>query len=312
MGLTHFDEANSNAFEVGHIRGTWSYLGESAGCRTVGVRRIQLPEGAWSTPAHEHGREEEIFYVLAGRGISWQRGKTAEVSAGDCIVYLPRRGAHTIHALEGGIDLLAFGPREYDESVRFPRLGMSLVGSRFVESVPGSLDGVPLQFVRESELGAPELPAEPGVRPQTIVNIANVEAEPVDRPRVAGIWRDLGAAVGSRSTGLQHVAVAPGKLGCPRHCHSLEEEIFVMLDGDGIALIGDEEVPVRSGHVIARPAATGKAHAFRGGTAGLTYLAYGPRFPNDICYYPDSNKILFGGVGLVARLEPLDYWDGED
>jgi hypothetical protein len=42
MGLTHFDEAHSNEFEVGHIRGTWSYLGESAGCQTVGVRRIQL------------------------------------------------------------------------------------------------------------------------------------------------------------------------------------------------------------------------------------------------------------------------------
>jgi uncharacterized cupin superfamily protein len=312
MGLTHFDEAKRSEFEVGHIKGKWSYLGEEAGCRTVGVRRIRVPAGGWSTPAHEHGREEEIFYVLAGHGISWQRGKTAEVGAGDCIVYLPRRGAHSIHALNGGIDLLAFGPREYDETVRFPRLGLSLVGSRFVESVSGSVDGMPLQFVRESELGPPELPSELGPRPSTIVNVDDVEPMLMDRPRIGRTRRNLGNAVGSVATGLQHVDVLPGKLSAPRHCHSLEEEIFVILDGDGLALIGEDELPVRPGHVVSRPAATGVAHAFRAGQSGLRFLAYGPREPNDICYYPDSNKILFGGVGLIARLEALDYWDGED
>jgi hypothetical protein len=32
---------------------------------------------------------------------------------------------------------------------------------------------------------------------------------------------------------------------------------------------------------------------------------------NDVCYYPRSNKIFWRGVGLIARLEPLDYDDGE-
>ena len=67
MTLTPVDEAPSRAFEIGHIRGRWTRLGEAAGCVGVGVRRIELPEGGWSTPAHEHGREEEIFYVLGGR-----------------------------------------------------------------------------------------------------------------------------------------------------------------------------------------------------------------------------------------------------
>ena len=43
----------------------------------------------------------------------------------------------------------------------------------------------------------------------------------------------------------------------------------------------------------------------------MTYLAYGTREPNDVCYYPRSNKIYFRGLGLVARLEALDYFDGE-
>ena len=73
-----------------------------------------------------------------------------------------------------------------------------------------------------------------------------------------------------------------------------------------------EETPVRPGHVVARPPGTGVAHLFRAGPIGLTLLAYGTREPNDICYYPRSNKIMFGGVGVIARLERLDYWDGED
>ena len=96
------------------------------------------------------------------------------------------------------------------------------------------------------------------------------------------------------------------------HCHSVEEEIFVILDGDGVLVLGDEETPVRTGSVVSRPPATGIAHSFRAGEGGLTLLAYGTREPADVCYYPRSNKILFRGVDLIARLERLDYWDGED
>ena len=90
-----------------------------------------------------------------------------------------------------------------------------------------------------------------------------------------------------------------------------------MLDGEGDLLLWEEsgvtEHPVRAGSVIARPAGTGVAHAFRGGDTGLTLLLYGTRDPNDICYYPRSGKVFFTGLGVVARLgEPLEYWDGED
>ena len=173
MGITHFDDAPRRDYDVGHIKGTWTGLGEAAGCVGVGVRRIQVPAGGWTTPAHQHGREEEIFYVLGGRGISWHRGRTCEIAAGDCIVYLPATGAHTVHALED-LDLLAFGSREDDEAVAFPRLDRTLVGRRWVESSPGSIDRVPVQFVREAEIGPPELPETPGERPPSVVNVADV------------------------------------------------------------------------------------------------------------------------------------------
>ena len=72
-----------------------------------------------------------------------------------------------------------------------------------------------------------------------------------------------------------------------------------------------EEVPLRAGDVISRPASSGIAHGFRAGPDGMTFLAYGTRKANDVCYYPRSNKIYFRGLGLIARLEDLDYDDGE-
>ena len=312
VGITHLDEAPSRPLQIGHLAAIWTMLGEAAGCVNVGVRRIQVDAGSWSTPAHDHGGEEEIFYVLSGRGLSWHRAEASEIAAGDCIVYLAGRGAHTLHAVDAGLDVLAFGLRGRDTSVRFPRLGGSLVGARWVESGEGAKDGFPIQFVKEAEIGPPELPDEPDPRPKTIVNLADVEAETLERARVVRTRRNLGRAAGSVTTGLQHVEVAPGKESSAQHCHSLEEEIFVVLDGDGVLVLGEEETPVRAGTVVARPPATGVAHVFRAGDSGLTYLAYGTREPGDVCYYPRSNKVFFRGLGLIARVEPLDYWDGED
>ena len=312
MGIVRLDEGRRREVELGHLRSSWTYVGEAAGSVKVGVRRIELPAGGWSTPAHEHGLDEEIFYVLSGRGLSWQDGDVCEVRGGDCIVYRAGGGAHTMHALEP-LDVLAFGERHEDESVGFPRLGMSYVGARMVESFPGAIDGKPAQFVRESELGPPPLPTGgAGPRPPTVVNVEDVEAVTVERPRVARTRRNLGRAAGSVTTGIQHVQVFPGKESAPPHCHSLEEEIFVILDGDGVVVLGEQETPVVAGHVIARPAGTGVAHSFRAGEAGLTYLAYGMRDPADVCFYPRSNKVAFRGIGLIARFERLDYWDGED
>ena len=98
---------------------------------------------------------------------------------------------------------------------------------------------------------------------------------------------------------------------------------LVILDCDGVVVLGypdtpdskghgEQETPVRAGHVISRPAGTGVAHKFRAGDSGLTYLAYGMRHAGDVCFYPRSNKIAFRGIGLIGRLERLDYWDGED
>ena len=110
--------------------------------------------------------------------------------------------------------------------------------------------------------------------------------------------RRLGKAGGSTLSGLNHLAVRPGAEGAPPHCHGAEEELFVVLDGAGTCRLGDEELPVHAGSVIARPAGTRVPHSFQAGAGGLTYLVYGTREPNDIVYYPRTNELFLRGVGV--------------
>ncbi|MDQ3857016.1 MAG: cupin domain-containing protein [Actinomycetota bacterium] len=310
--VAHWDDVDPERRERGHIAGSWRDLGTVAGSVSVGVQRIEVEPGRWSTPLHVEGSEEEIFFVLAGSGISleWDGESTVAypIRAGDCVVYPALEVAHTTRAGPEGLDLLAFGMRSYaDAATYLPRAGVAWLGPTWV--LVGGEENHP--WTREAAAGEPEV-GELMERPSTIVNVVEIDGDERAGETVARVRRNLGRAARSLRTGMQHVVVAPGKLAVPPHCHSAEEEIFVVLDGEGALILGTEEHRVRRGSIVARPAATGVAHTFRAGDERLTLLAYGTREPNDITYYPRSNKISFRGVGVVARLEKLDYWDGED
>jgi uncharacterized cupin superfamily protein len=310
--VVHWDEAGElrRHLETGHLAGTWTDLGTLAGSVTVGVERIEIDPGKWSTPLHAEGGEEEIFYVLGGSGTAllWNGElETAhEVGEGDCLVHRALEQGHTLKAGPDGLDVLAFGERALPAATYLPRAGVLRTAGTWA-----SVGGGAHPWEREAELGEPAPPSV-SERPETIVNVGQVEPEEFRHGSVEAVQRDLARAAGSVRTGLQHMTVAPGKLPAPPHCHSAEEEIFVVLDGDGALLLGEEEHPVRKGSVVARPAGTRVAHAFTAGTSGMTLLAYGTREPNDIAYYPRSNKIYFRGVGVMTRVERLDYWDGEE
>jgi uncharacterized cupin superfamily protein len=308
--LAHSDDVASehHAVKDSDIDGRWQDLGRAAGSVEVGLNRIRFEPGCRPTPAHDHGAEEEIFYVLAGSGLSWRAGETHEVRAGDCLGYLPCEGAHTLIAGDEAMDVLAFGERRPVELCHLPRAGVLWAGPSWVDDSAAA--GHP--FEREAKAGKLPLPQAVSPRPGWIVHRDDVAELAVARPGRRYSSRRLGVAVGARTSGLRHMTIAPGQHGYPRHCHSAEEELFVILAGSGTARVGDEEAPVRAGHVLSCPSGTTLAHAFRAGPDGLEYLAYGQRQNNDIIYYPDSGKVSFAGVGVIGRLDQLDYWDGED
>ena len=314
--ISHWDDVRTSRGERGHIAGTWQSLTGRAS-QTVGVKRIRVDPGMWSTPLHLEGAEEEIFYVLAGSGVSVQsEGDESfgyEVRAGDCLVHLPLENAHTLQAGDDGIDVLAFGQRIHAAGVTWlPRAGVAWLGETWAPV--GAEDDHP--WAREAAAGPPEI-GDLSPRPSNIVNVDDLDPVERDGATVGRRVRYLGKAAGSQRTGLRFAEILPGKLNAPPHCHSAEEEIFVVLDGAGTLLLWEEdgvaEREVRTGSVVARPPGSGVAHSFRAGEDGMTVLLYGTRDSNDVCYYPRSGKVFFTGLGVIARLgDQLDYWDGED
>jgi uncharacterized cupin superfamily protein len=300
--LAHWDDVEPRRREAGHLAVNMRDLGTAAGTVGVGVTRWEVDPGKWSTPAHAELIEEEIFYVLGGSGLAWIDGETYEIGPGDCMVYNAAEEAHTHKAGPDGLDMLAFGMRAYNTGTLLPRAGTVRMDPATVDASSDPRH----PWDREAAAGEPESPA-PSKRPPNIVHFSDATRLDVK----ASIDRDLGRSAGSERTGLCHVEIAAGKQGAPHHCHSAEEEIFVILEGGGTLRLGDERAPIRAGHVLGRPPGTRVAHSFRAGDEGMTYLAYGTREPNDIAYYPDSNKVNFRGIGLITRLERLDYWDGE-
>jgi uncharacterized cupin superfamily protein len=302
MKLVNFSDSPAREVAVGHIKGIWRDLGRAVGTRTIGLRRIEIAEGCFSTPAHEHGADEEIFFVLAGEGLLWQDGDTCAVAAEDVIVHRPKRGPHTLRAGAGGLDVLVFGQRLDAALTALPRAGVAWSFPRWLELGQG--EG---PFASEAAVGPPECP-EPGAeRPANVVALDDVPAI------LGGRARRAGQAAGAVASGLNHVVLAPGGQGAPAHCHSLEEELFVVLDGGGILELwgrGAEEPQehaVQPGDVVSRPAGTGVAHSLRPGAEGVTYLAYGTRESNDMCFYPQTRRVSLRGLGIALVAPTIEH-----
>jgi uncharacterized cupin superfamily protein len=302
--LTHVDDVAASSYEHGELRATRRRLGAAAGARGVGLSRYDIPPGARNMPVHVHGDEEELFYVLAGAGLSWQDGRTHRVGPGDCIAHRSGGEAHALLAGPEGLSVLAFAEGSRTHLTWLPRAQVLWAGPHWVPV------DAPHPFAAEAAAGPLDAPEPEAERPPGIVGLADVEPELHDRGAYAAEERDLGTAAGSARSGLRHNVLPAGRTGRPPHWHTGEEEVFVVLDGDGHALLGEDELEVRAGSVLVRPPATRVAHALRAGRRGMTYLAYGTRVPADLVYYPRSAKVGVGGV--LFRVEPVGYWDGEE
>lgn len=290
---------------------TWQPLARAAGSQGVGVNRVRVEPGMLPTPPHSHGASEEMYYVLGGSGLAWQDEEVFEVRAGTCVVQCANEREHTFRAGPDGLDYLVYGTDHPTELGWLPRSGAIRLGWPWVE---GRTDD-PWDVEAQRE---PLAFGEPGERPPNIVHLDDVETE----SEGGETWKALAEAAGSKQAGLGWSRLEPGRTGSPPHCHSEEEEVFVILEGGGTLELWPspvaerrgverEDIPVRPGHVVARPPGTKVGHAFRAGPDGMTMLVYGTRRPNDIAYYPRSRKIYWRGVGLIGRVESLEYYDGE-
>lgn len=160
--------------------------------------------------------------------------------------------------------------------------------------------------------------------------IINLDEVPLDRYAHGDRFevRDggIGPLVGAKQLGYSLLVVPPGKRAYPFHCHHVNEEMFLILEGEGVVRIGEQEYPIRKGDVIAAPAG-GRATAHQivnTSDEELRYLAVSTMLPTEVVEYPDSSKVAVY-VGSAPGEDPskrtfnyrgrlgekLDYWDGE-
>lgn len=131
----------------------------------------------------------------------------------------------------------------------------------------------------------------------------------------------VGSKIGARDLGYNFTVLPPGKVQCPFHNHHGEEEMFLILEGEGELRFGDQRYPIRKHDVIACPTGGPEvAHQIiNTGTADLRYLALSTLRDIDVCEYPDSGKVgITAGRDGVATLHKrfrgettVEYYDRE-
>ena len=160
-----------------------------------------------------------------------------------------------------------------------------------------------------------------------ILNIADVQYRATGHgDTFAAQVGDVGGKVGASKLGYNVCVVAPGKRAWPRHNHTVNEEMFFVLDGKGEVIIGAERFPIRQGDFIASPpGGPGTAHQIvNTSDAELKYVAISTKLSPDVVEYPDSGKYgtaMFipdaDGVPKLKRFimraeaTEKDYWEGE-
>jgi uncharacterized cupin superfamily protein len=148
-----------------------------------------------------------------------------------------------------------------------------------------------------------------------VVNIADVEEiRHLKGRHWGGYYRPLTPALdrlgGRLGVGINRVP--PGRSMCPFHSHRREDEVFYVLSGRGLLRYGDAVREIGPGDCVACPAGSGIAHQLANPfEQDFVYLGIGPNDPDEVCVYPDSEKIMVRSLRTVGYLKKADYYAGE-
>lgn len=143
--------------------------------------------------------------------------------------------------------------------------------------------------------------------------------------KFSAVIAPLGEALGLKKLGVMVTAVEPGKRAFPFHVHHGNDELFVILEGEGTYRFGDAEHPVKPGDVCAAPAGGAEAahQLVNTGATTLRYVSISSQFDPDVVEYPDSGKFAALSIGegrsfqnarltfIGRREDGRDYWEGE-
>jgi uncharacterized cupin superfamily protein len=119
----------------------------------------------------------------------------------------------------------------------------------------------------------------------------------------------LSDRVGMMRAHLSLARVPPGKESFILHSHSLQEEFLFILDGDGLATIGDQQVPVGAGDYLGFPTDGTAHHLVNVGERDLVYLMGGERTAVEVGHFPSLGKVAVSQAGVVQLFDQATAQD---
>ncbi|WP_317995374.1 cupin domain-containing protein [Vulcanimicrobium alpinum] len=149
---------------------------------------------------------------------------------------------------------------------------------------------------------------------------ARINADELDPRRTSSDFAPYTAAVAEvgRLLGAKKLGYALGVLRrgdhyAPMHWHTREEELFVVLRGTPTLRTPHGTFALRPHDIVAFPTGAHGAHRlWNEADEDALVLMIANTDRGDVCYYPDSRKVLVESTGTLVRSEPeLDYFEGE-
>lgn len=128
-----------------------------------------------------------------------------------------------------------------------------------------------------------------------------------------GGFAEVGRLLGAERLAYAVGEMQPGDHYCPLHWHTAEEELFVVLRGTPSVRTPRGTTVMQPGDMMAFRTNEHHAHRlFNDGTETAVVLLVANADPHDVCFYPESHKLLVEKTDTLVRAEPqLDYFEGE-
>lgn len=154
------------------------------------------------------------------------------------------------------------------------------------------------------------------------VNLEDVQFDDIEENGCYTSKRALfSSGIGARKLGYNLTELPPGSAQCPFHSHREEEEMFLILEGEGELRFGEQRYKLRKLDVIACPTGGAEvAHQIvNTGKTPLRYLSLSTLSSTEVCEYPDSKKIgVFASTSPASGLRKMfrcetsvEYYDRE-
>jgi uncharacterized cupin superfamily protein len=110
---------------------------------------------------------------------------------------------------------------------------------------------------------------------------------------------------------VELVRLPPRAANWPYHSHSAQWEFYIILAGRGQVRTPAGTTDVREGDYLMHP--PGEAHQLvNTGATDMIYYVVADNPPSDVRHYPDSNKLSVPGQAKPVRVQPVEYYDGEE